>query len=72
VNNPYGQTGQKRVMCSTRKARPRKRKVRLSSGEWMYYSPTTGKQVTGWQTIGGKWFYCYANSKLAVNGARKV
>ena len=45
------------------------------SGQWFYYSQTTGKALTGWQTIDGNRYYFNANGTmrtgwLDLNGER--
>ena len=53
-----------------------RRWVQSDNGQWLYYSPTNGKAVTGWQTIDGSRYYF--NSKgvmrtgwLTVGGSRR-
>ena len=49
--------------------------VQNDSGQWLYYSQTTGNALTGWQTIGGSRYYFNANGTmrtgwLDLNGER--
>lgn len=39
--------------------------VKNDSGDWLYYK--SGKALTGWQEMGGKWYYFDQNGIMAVS-----
>lgn len=41
--------------------------LKLSDGDWYYFHPETGVQLTGWQQINGTWYYLNAENKGAMH-----